>query len=206
MKSTDKRAAYSDALSAVQSNDQFVALCRRQDFHFVMLWAPTIKTGFTVALVYCCSGGGGSVLCDGGCFYVVQLQWHVGSMLCGGGAVRLVTWLGQYMQELGSREDLDLVSNLFDAPVESVEKMESENDLFSNYIIMEKLSAQDIYEIDDSIFDNVGSRSGVSNNDGEQKSGGGGGVDRSRHRHSNSVDSFRVLCFLKLLVVVLLMV
>lgn len=89
-------------------------------------------------------------------------------------------------------EELDLGSDPFDAPVGSVEEMGSEDDLFSTYMDMEKLSAGGGSEINDSVFDNVGSGSGgsgggVSADGGEEKSGGGNA--RPRHRHSNSVDS-----------------
>lgn len=80
-------------------------------------------------------------------------------------------------------EDLDLVSDPFDAPAASFDEMGSEDDLFSTYMDIEKLSAAAGSGAADSAFDNA-----AADDDGE-KSGGGGGVSRPRHRHSNSVDS-----------------
>lgn len=78
-------------------------------------------------------------------------------------------------------EDLDLA---FDAPAGSFEEMGSEDDLFSTYMDIEKLSAGAGAEsgVGDSAFDNAGG----GEEDGEKS---GGGVSRPRHRHSNSVDS-----------------
>ncbi|KAK6156004.1 hypothetical protein DH2020_010252 [Rehmannia glutinosa] len=82
-------------------------------------------------------------------------------------------------------EDLDLASDPFDAPAGSFEEMGSEDDLFSTYMDMEKLSGGGS-GIGDSVFDNASG--GAAAEEGE-KNGGGGGVSRPRHRHSNSVDS-----------------
>ncbi|CAI9091868.1 OLC1v1026970C1 [Oldenlandia corymbosa var. corymbosa] len=90
-------------------------------------------------------------------------------------------------------EDLDLVSDPFDAPVgTSFDEMGSEDDLFSTYMDIEKLG---------------GSNSNSNMNDADNAGGGGGaggllenGVDgdkgstpvgtmRPRHRYSNSMDS-----------------
>ncbi|KAK4480664.1 hypothetical protein RD792_013742 [Penstemon davidsonii] len=62
-------------------------------------------------------------------------------------------------------EDLDLASDPFDAAGGSFEEMGSEDDLFSTYMDMEKLGGGGS---GDSVFENAG---------------------RSRHRHSNSMDS-----------------
>ncbi|KAH6762876.1 Basic-leucine zipper transcription factor family protein [Perilla frutescens var. hirtella] len=80
-------------------------------------------------------------------------------------------------------EDLDLVSDPFDAPAGSFEEMGSEDDLFSTYMDIEKLSAAAGSGAADSVFDNAGG--GAAEEDGERS----GGVSRPRHRHSNSVDS-----------------
>ncbi|EYU35211.1 hypothetical protein ABFS82_06G123800 [Erythranthe guttata] len=86
-------------------------------------------------------------------------------------------------------EDLDLVSDHFDAPAGSFEEMGSEDDLFSTYMDIEKLSGGPAAGagsgVADSAFDNAGG--GPSGEDGG--GGGGGGDGRPRHRHSNSVDS-----------------
>ncbi|KAL2541846.1 Basic-leucine zipper (bZIP) transcription factor family protein [Abeliophyllum distichum] len=74
--------------------------------------------------------------------------------------------------------------------------MGSEDDLFSTYMDIEKLSAGGGSGMGDNVFDNAGGGSGGSRGgiaaegggDGE-KSGGNGGVARPRHRHSNSMDS-----------------
>ncbi|XP_057778423.1 transcription factor RF2b [Salvia miltiorrhiza] len=73
-------------------------------------------------------------------------------------------------------EDLDLGSDPFDAPAGSFEEMGSEDDLFSTYMDIEKLSA--------------GPGSGPTDNaaaadDDADKTA----ASRPRHRHSNSVDS-----------------
>lgn len=60
--------------------------------------------------------------------------------------------------------------------------MGSEDDLFSTYMDIEKLSAGAGSGAADSVFDNAG-----ADDDGEKSSGGG--ASRPRHRHSNSVDS-----------------
>ncbi|KAL1559375.1 transcription factor RF2b [Salvia divinorum] len=67
-------------------------------------------------------------------------------------------------------EDLDLGSDPFDAPAGSFEDMGSEDDPFSTYMDIEKLSA--------------GAGSGAADEDGNKSS-----ASRPRHRHSNSVDS-----------------
>ncbi|KAK4489329.1 hypothetical protein RD792_005133 [Penstemon davidsonii] len=82
-------------------------------------------------------------------------------------------------------EDLDLVSDPFDASNGSFEDMGSEDDLFSTYMDIEKLGGGS--GVGDSVFDNA-----AGGEDGE-RSGGGGGSGRSRHRHSNSVDSSNLL-------------
>ncbi|KAL0382213.1 UNVERIFIED_CONTAM: Transcription factor b [Sesamum calycinum] len=87
-------------------------------------------------------------------------------------------------------EDLDLVSDPFDAPAGSFEEMGSEDDLFSTYMDIEKISggAGGGSGVGDSILDNVGGGAEDGN-----KSGGADGVARPRHRHSNSVDSSSLL-------------
>ncbi|KAI3470960.1 hypothetical protein Pfo_027623 [Paulownia fortunei] len=97
-------------------------------------------------------------------------------------------------------EDLDLVSDPFDAPAGSFEEMGSEDDLFSTYMDIEKLSggagAGGGSGIGDSVFDNAGGGSGGAGAEDGDKIGGGGGGDgvaRPRHRHSNSVDSSSLL-------------
>ncbi|KAI3458461.1 hypothetical protein Pfo_015124 [Paulownia fortunei] len=88
-------------------------------------------------------------------------------------------------------EDLDLVSDPFDAPAGSFEEMGSEDDLFSTYMDIEKLSAGGGSGIGDPVFDNAGGgSSGAAAEEGEKS---GGGVSRPRHRHSNSVDSSSLL-------------
>lgn len=52
--------------------------------------------------------------------------------------------------------DLDLVLDLFNALIRSVEEMGWKDDMFSTYINIEKLSAGGGFEIKDSIFGNVG--------------------------------------------------
>lgn len=88
-------------------------------------------------------------------------------------------------------EDLDLGSDPFDAPAGSFEEMGSEDDLFSTYMDIEKLSggagAGAGSGIGDSVFDNGGGGSAAE--DGYRSGGGSDGVARPRHRHSNSVDS-----------------
>ncbi|KAL7146721.1 hypothetical protein ABFS83_06G060500 [Erythranthe nasuta] len=85
-------------------------------------------------------------------------------------------------------EDLDLASDPFDAAAAAggFDEMGSEDDFFSTYMDMEKLSAGAGAGsgIGDSVFDNSG---GAAEEDGERSGGGGG--SRPRHRHSNSVDS-----------------
>ncbi|KAL8520345.1 hypothetical protein ACS0TY_011043 [Phlomoides rotata] len=76
-------------------------------------------------------------------------------------------------------EDLDLASDPFDAPAGSFEEMGSEDDLFSTFMDIEKLSGSD------SAFD--GWSGGAATEEG------GDGVPRPRHRHSNSVDSSSLL-------------
>ncbi|XP_073126363.1 transcription factor RF2b-like [Henckelia pumila] len=78
-------------------------------------------------------------------------------------------------------EDLDLVSDPFDAPAGSLEEMGSEEDLFSTYMDIEKLSSG----AGGSCFDSAGGGSGPPEAEEGEKSGG----VRPRHRHSNSVDS-----------------
>ncbi|KAL2227337.1 transcription factor RF2b [Sesamum indicum] len=92
-------------------------------------------------------------------------------------------------------EDLDLVSDPFDAPAGSFEEMGSEDDLFSTYMDIEKLNGGagggGGSGIGDSVLDNAGGGSGGAAVEEEEKSGGG--VSRPRHRHSNSVDSSSLL-------------
>ncbi|KAG8380968.1 hypothetical protein BUALT_Bualt06G0071600 [Buddleja alternifolia] len=73
-------------------------------------------------------------------------------------------------------EDLDLVSDPFDAAAGSFEEMGSEDDLFSTYMDIEKLSGG-----------GGGSGSGFDNAAAEEGERSGGA--RPRHRYSNSVDS-----------------
>ncbi|XP_004240865.1 transcription factor RF2b-like [Solanum lycopersicum] len=77
-------------------------------------------------------------------------------------------------------EDLDLVSDPFDAPAGSFEEIGSEDDFFSTYMDIEKLaSGSNLTDIDA-----AAARVGVESSDGEKK---------PRHRHSNSVDSSSLL-------------
>ncbi|XP_022890989.1 transcription factor RF2b [Olea europaea var. sylvestris] len=89
-------------------------------------------------------------------------------------------------------EDLDLGSDTFDPRAGSFEEMGSEDDLFSTYMDIEKLSAGGGSGMGENVFDNAGGFSGgiatEGGGDGE-KSSGNGGIARHRHRHSNSMDS-----------------
>ncbi|KAI3517501.1 hypothetical protein L1887_16716 [Cichorium endivia] len=89
-------------------------------------------------------------------------------------------------------EDLDLVSDSFDAPSGSFEEIGSEDDLFSTYMDMEKLGSSlkdGSGVLDSGRITNVVGEGGAS----DDNSGGAGGdgeksSTRPRHRHSNSVD------------------
>ncbi|CAI9774928.1 unnamed protein product [Fraxinus pennsylvanica] len=89
-------------------------------------------------------------------------------------------------------EDLDLGSDTFDPPAGSFEEMGSEDDLFSTYMDIEKLSAGGGSGMGDHVFENAGGSGGgmatKGGGDGEKISGNGG-IARHRHRHSNSMDS-----------------
>lgn len=93
-------------------------------------------------------------------------------------------------------DDLDLVSDTFDAPSGSFEELGSEDDLFCTYMDIEKLGSN--------LTDGGGGGSGGGGPDIGRisNSGGGGGgasednngdgeksSSRPRHRHSNSMDS-----------------
>ncbi|KAI3735049.1 hypothetical protein L6452_14536 [Arctium lappa] len=91
-------------------------------------------------------------------------------------------------------EDLDLVSDSFDAPSGSFEELGSEDDLFSTYMDIEKLGStlnDGGGVLDGNRINNAVPGGGAS----DDNYGGGGGGDgekrstRPRHRHSNSVDS-----------------
>lgn len=95
-------------------------------------------------------------------------------------------------------EDLDLVSDPFDAPVgSSFEEMGSEDDLFSTYMDIEKLGGSNsTSNVNDGVSsDNAGgsgcgagaAESGADAEKGLASTGATGG--RPRHRYSNSVDS-----------------
>ncbi|XP_015080651.1 transcription factor RF2b-like [Solanum pennellii] len=77
-------------------------------------------------------------------------------------------------------EDLDLVSDPFDAPAGSFEEIGSEDDFFSTYMDIEKLAGGS----NPTDIDAGAARVGVESSDGEKK---------PRHRHSNSVDSSSLL-------------
>ncbi|KAM3375905.1 transcription factor RF2b [Capsicum galapagoense] len=81
-------------------------------------------------------------------------------------------------------EDLDLVSDPFDVPAGSFEEMGSEDDFFSTYMDIEKLTGGSNLG-DATGLDNAGaggSQVGAETSDGEKS------MMRPRHRHSNSVD------------------
>ncbi|CAH1445442.1 unnamed protein product [Lactuca virosa] len=91
-------------------------------------------------------------------------------------------------------DDLDLVSDTFDAPSGSFEELGSEDDLFCTYMDIEKLGSN--------LTDGGGSGGGGLDIGRISNSGGGGGgasednngdgeksSSRPRHRHSNSMDS-----------------
>ncbi|KAL3524057.1 hypothetical protein ACH5RR_016891 [Cinchona calisaya] len=80
-------------------------------------------------------------------------------------------------------EDLDLVSDPFDAPVgTSFDEMGSEDDLFSTYMDIEKLSGSNVH-------DGVSSDNAAGGGADGEKSLPVGGTMRPRHRYSNSMDS-----------------
>ncbi|KVI04802.1 bZIP transcription factor 18-like [Cynara cardunculus var. scolymus] len=89
-------------------------------------------------------------------------------------------------------EDLDLVSDSFDAPSGSFEEIGSEDDLFSTYMDIEKLGStlnDGGGVLDSNRINNAVLGGGASD---DNYGGGGDGEKsstRSRHRHSNSVDS-----------------
>ncbi|KAL8252031.1 hypothetical protein R6Q59_035724 [Mikania micrantha] len=88
-------------------------------------------------------------------------------------------------------EDLDLVSDTFDAPSGSFEELGSEDDLFCTYMDMEKLGSN-LTEGAGGVLDagrigNAGGGGASEDNNGSEKSS-----SRPRHRHSNSVDSSSV--------------
>ncbi|CAN4101431.1 unnamed protein product [Withania somnifera] len=82
-------------------------------------------------------------------------------------------------------EDLDLVTDPFDAPAGSFEEIGSEDDFFSTYMDIEKLGGGS-NPSEAAALDNAGaggSRVRTENSDGEKS------MTRPRHRHSNSMDS-----------------
>ncbi|KAJ0887802.1 putative transcription factor bZIP family [Helianthus annuus] len=84
-------------------------------------------------------------------------------------------------------DDLDLVSDTFDAPSGSFEDLGSEDDLFCTYMDMEKLGSN--------LTDSAGPLDSARINNASSAGGDGDGeksVTRPRHRHSNSVDSSSV--------------
>ncbi|KAD4585841.1 hypothetical protein E3N88_23442 [Mikania micrantha] len=88
-------------------------------------------------------------------------------------------------------EDLDLVSDTFEAPSGSFEELGSEDDLFCTYMDMEKLGSN-LTEGAGGVLDagrigNAGGGGASEDNNGSEKSS-----SRPRHRHSNSVDSSSV--------------
>lgn len=86
--------------------------------------------------------------------------------------------------------DLDLVSDPFDASAGSFEELGSEEDLFSTYMDIEKLSSgAGGSGVGESSFGNAGGGSGLPEVEEGDKSGG----VRPRHRHSNSMDSSSLL-------------
>ncbi|XP_009622931.1 transcription factor RF2b-like [Nicotiana tabacum] len=82
-------------------------------------------------------------------------------------------------------EDLDLVSDPFDASAGSFEEIGSEDDFFSTYMDIEKLGTGS--NPTDGFNNAAGSSSGLLVADGEKS------FSRPRHRHSNSVDSSSLL-------------
>ncbi|XP_075485784.1 transcription factor RF2b [Primulina tabacum] len=90
-------------------------------------------------------------------------------------------------------EDLDLVSDPFDAPAGSFEELGSEEDLFSTYMDIEKLSSAACAVggsgVGESCLGNAGGGSVPREAEEEEKAGS----VRPRHRHSNSVDSSSLL-------------
>ncbi|XP_059666836.1 transcription factor RF2b-like [Cornus florida] len=79
--------------------------------------------------------------------------------------------------------DLDLVSDPFDAPSGSFDEIGSEDDLFCTYMDIEKLGSS----ILDGRIDNAGGGGGGGGG-AEAEAVEGENVARPRHRHSNSVD------------------
>jgi hypothetical protein len=82
-------------------------------------------------------------------------------------------------------EDLDLVSDPFDAPSGSFEEIGSEDDLFCTYMDIEKLGSNLNEGGLDGRIDNAGGGGGAA----AEENGEGEKMSRPRHRHSNSVDS-----------------
>ncbi|KAK4351239.1 hypothetical protein RND71_030552 [Anisodus tanguticus] len=82
-------------------------------------------------------------------------------------------------------EDLDLVSDPFDASAGSLEEIGSEDDFLSTYMDMEKLGGGSNPSDDNAGAG--GSRVGAESSDGEKS------MMRPRHRHSNSVDRSSLL-------------
>ncbi|KAI3783540.1 hypothetical protein L1987_42624 [Smallanthus sonchifolius] len=92
-------------------------------------------------------------------------------------------------------DDLDLVSDTFDAPSGSFEELGSEDDLFCTYMDMEKLGSN-LTEAGGGVLDSgrIGNAGGGGAGASEDNNGVGGrdgekSNTRPRHRHSNSVDS-----------------
>ncbi|XP_076953624.1 transcription factor RF2b-like [Bidens hawaiensis] len=87
-------------------------------------------------------------------------------------------------------DDLDLVSDTFDAPSGSFEELGSEDDLFCTYMDMDKLGQIANAGADNNNINNNNVNSNNNNNDSKDNENGGEKSNvRPRHRHSNSVDS-----------------
>ncbi|XP_015877571.2 transcription factor RF2b [Ziziphus jujuba] len=96
-------------------------------------------------------------------------------------------------------DDIDLLSDPFDAPSASFEELASEDDLFCTYMDIEKFGSK----LDDGSSsapkpDNAGGLGGGSvyteSGSGDVRGGGGGEKSsRPRHRHSNSVDGSSIM-------------
>ncbi|KAJ9553344.1 hypothetical protein OSB04_017389 [Centaurea solstitialis] len=85
-------------------------------------------------------------------------------------------------------EDLDLVSDSFDAPSGSFEELGSEDDLFSTYMDIEKLGSS-LNDGDGGVLDGNRINGAVLGGGGSDDNYGEKSSTRPRHRHSNSVDS-----------------
>lgn len=90
-------------------------------------------------------------------------------------------------------DDLDLVSDTFDAPSGSFEELGSEDDLFCTYMDIEKLGSN-LNDGGGGVLDSGRiSNAAAGGASGDNNGGGDGDGEKSstrpRHRHSNSVDS-----------------